>query len=1050
MELIPLLHIISKPGCSNKELAKDLGISVEYASKITALLHSNGAIEKERKGRSVSLVPDQGSELTQKLINLIEAFPFEERDDIPGYIDPEKNLRIFSILHRGPKNVDQLQEALGCSRPTLYRMLKPYTKTEDPIIMSEGTREKRFSIDMEDPRTRALTDLCLLLFEEPDIIDKPLERNIRLTSLRTRVLLHLAGFIQYKEKEVVPKALTQNGISATLWSKQQIISKELKRFKDQELVLERNAHIKNEKRRYKTYHLSEKGLEEYRWIQEAMQRNRLKIKDFDNLEVEVVVSKIPELFTSKVTILEVLNYYSMNNGFECTGFQQFIESRRVSEYITTFHRLAETKYFFGRVKEKDIFREWLEDKKANFLVIKGIAGIGKTTFLANVIQEHRRTWNLFFYSINEWNSLRTFLSSLAGFLAKMKKPELKEYLETVPEPEVEEAVTLIETSLRKSSVILIFDDIQSGAENIQTMFKALIGSNLTSKVKMVISGREIPVLYDRRDVMVRGVVKEMELSGLDLTPSKQLLAERGVEESEFEKIYQFTEGHPLALELIDKMDGFSNKDLMIFIREEVFPKLSDLKRNILALASVYRYPFTIEALFLEQFEDSLPKSHEPLAEQLEELVANSFLIRSGNTYRLHDIFRDFFSQRMVKSSKESYHRIAATYYEGMKNNTAHVETIYHLVSGNEIDKAMKYLKKYGTRLINKGYVHELKDILIRVEPESVSDKNKGLAYYYLGEIDRRTNDLEGSLKGLRTSLPFLKKGHPKFHIRALQDIGDVLTLKCKWDQALSYINKATKLSKKKKMHSSQAKGILSRALIKNCQGDVDLQKASHRKLFGILKETGNREVRAYYQYLSYLFRFNAQEYEQARAHLDNCEKYFLRSGDVYWIMEVLFRKGMLEIEEKNYPQSEEYFQRMLAISKDKESALNQGRAQLGLGLLDIARGRPGESLPELHDSNHMFKTLGARRLQLICERAIGHASLQVADDAYARKMLEKSVAGFERAELICELPESYFRLWELERISGEAAAVEKITSKIRSLELELKSTKWTKLCEKAS
>jgi tetratricopeptide (TPR) repeat protein len=961
MDLLPILVVIRHSGLSIKELAKMLDVSNEYASKISTMLEREGHLNKVKSGKNVLLFPSMESTITRALLMLENAYSHNPSLKIDSLVHPSGNLRLISILASGPKGLPQILTLLGCSRPTFYRMLDPFSPNQSNVIEIEGKKEKTYGLNEAHPYYGALVDLATALFQEQPVTpDATIEKKVKLTSLRARIILYVSLFLTYRDRPVSTTALTQEGVAQGLWTTQQIVSKELKRLVGMNLLLEKRTHIKDKKRRYKTYHLSDLGIEEYENIKNTLEKTDIKIRDFQRKKRKEMLKDVPELFKSKVTLVEILNHMSKVDLFDCQDFQKNIESRRVEEFISNFQRLAELRYFFGRVKETEKLRDWLENERSNLIMIRGIAGIGKTTFLAKIIQEHRRHWNLFFYTVNEWSTLSNVLTPLANFLHKMKREQLKTLLSKDMEPNIEDVILVMEDSFKDSRALLIFDDVQKADENIKLFFKAMVRSNLPRGVKVVLSGREIPTIYDRRDVFVRGYVQEMELTGLDQTTSEQLLASRGIDESEFEELYKLTEGHPLALELIDKMDGFSNKNLNLFIKEEIVPKLASVEINILRYSSTFRYPFTQEAFFIKEGEkEVLPKEREQqIIEYVENLVENSFLIQSGNTYRIGDIFRDFFYQNMDSSTRERFHSLASKYYQGMDNDPARIETLYHLMSSSRYKDGMGLLERYGRSMLDHGLSEDLRDILQHVDRSLLSKDFKIHLDYYLGEMFFISGDWKQALRSFNSSMRFCKGvKRNRYKTRTLLRAGRILTLQGNWDKGIQKYVEALKIAKKYKQRELESDACSDLGLLYFYNDKIDKTISYEKQARKLRKGSASEVCRTNHLLLSSLNARSIGDHEKAVSLLKKGLKVHRGSENKSQTLVYLNALGEVRLEMEEWKEALDIFDEQIDIATSTGEKFPKGMGLVNSAFCLIKLKDLIEAESRLHEGLHYFKMI---------------------------------------------------------------------------------------------
>jgi ATP/maltotriose-dependent transcriptional regulator MalT len=590
--------------------------------------------------------------------------------------------------------------------------------------------------------------------------------------------------------------------------------------------------------------------------------------------------------------VEVLNYLCQESLLNFNQFQKILGSKRESEFISVLYRLPGLKYFFGREGERNAFKKWLDSEASRVFLLKGIAGMGKTTYLTKVIQENKQRWNIFFYSIKEWSTPRNIISHIGHFLERLKKTSVSSLLENRGDFNIDESILLLEEPIKDTRTLMIFDDIQKADERIIQFFRALVGSDIVQDVKLVLAGRE---LTDIGQTNVEEIFTGLELKGLERSPSKQLLASRGIPKSKFDTIYDYTGGHPLALELVETKNGMPDMNLKMFIREEIVPKLSGPETEILRFVSIFRYPLTADALLPEhggEEETTVHGTGIPLVEKLgkkkkwasekrkisrlvDRLVKRSFLIYNGDSYYLHDIFRDFFYKRMDAGTRKRFHLLASDYYRRMDSDPARVETIYHLISADKMEDALEQLNTFGDTLMKRGFSEELRELFQEVSAEEASVIGSVGLNYYMGEMQYLLGDWDEALARYRRSIEAcdgLKM--EELTTRAKIRVARIRSLMGKQEEALEEYNEVIRLARKHDqflLESDAVKQVGSRHYF---MGNLKKLKEFHKRAMEIADRTKSRECLANAYFLNtFLTKLNGD--------YDRCEQLHKESLRIY-------------------------------------------------------------------------------------------------------------------------------------------------------------------------
>ncbi len=164
-----------------------------------------------------------------------------------------------------------------------------------------------------------------------------------------RILFHLGNYIKYEDKFEVPFDVTQDGISQSCNISRAHAAIELKKLREAGIVEERLSHVRRGKARRKVYFLTQPGKPKARDVQQYVRQN--------GISPMVDASRVSPALSSKPKAV-----------------------RRSSP-------LPSVKEFFGRQKELESIGAALSSPSFKVVDVRGIPGIGKTTFVARAVSE---------------------------------------------------------------------------------------------------------------------------------------------------------------------------------------------------------------------------------------------------------------------------------------------------------------------------------------------------------------------------------------------------------------------------------------------------------------------------------------------------------------------------------------------------------------------------------------------------------------------------------------------------------------------------------------
>jgi tetratricopeptide (TPR) repeat protein/AAA+ ATPase superfamily predicted ATPase len=535
-------------------------------------------------------------------------------------------------------------------------------------------------------------------------------RKNLLTS-KEKIVLHLLNHHRFYQDSASPEAVTQDGIAEAVGVGRNNVSRFLNELVKDDLIDVQVKHIKGLQRVRNVYFLSHLGFQEGLALKEDVESIRIRVIDFDGVETEEDVGRLNIHLPRSYSLVELAS--GVERGvFNCSAFHEgkIKEERR---YVDYSDRKPAVRTFFGRTLEVKRLKEFINSETGRLLVVHGIAGIGKTTLLAKFAQEVRDSTNLFWYKVHEWINLKILLRPLAEFLSHLGRKGLERYLAQTETPRVGEVCAILENDLADAEILLIVDDVQKSEPDVLEFLSALI-TVLTplERVRIIVASREIPTFYNRSEV-VTGIIEEMNLQGLDRDSASKMLSVRSVPEKAIEAIYDATDGHPLFLQLIDDPHSFLGKDVRMFIEHEVHSKLDLIEKRILEIASVFRYPVTMDAFFImeEEMERDKGRAQDMNYEDymvdydtLDGLLSKSLLQESmGRLIGMHDLIREFFYSRLRPRQRVALHRAASSFYLEDSSVPAYVEALYHSLSAGDEEKAIRIAAAHGRMIIAKGY-----------------------------------------------------------------------------------------------------------------------------------------------------------------------------------------------------------------------------------------------------------------------------------------------------------------------------------------------------------
>ncbi len=313
--------------------------------------------------------------------------------------------------------------------------------------------------------------------------------------------------------------------------------------------------------------------------------------------------------------------------------------------------------FWGRTEELSKLEKWIVEERCRLVVLFGMSGIGKTALavkLAERIQDNFEfvIWRSLCYK----PTLGQLQQNLTKFLSNLEEKEI--------DVNADFPLSQLMNYLRKYRCLVILDDVhllfrngqlagcyESGYEDYSSLFKQL--GELNHESCFLLTSWEKP----REIVTLEGEnkpVRSLELAGLDILSSEELLREKGLCEDEWQCLIKHYAGNPLWLKIVstiisDLFDGnvseFLKYDTPLLSEElkdllsKQIERLSDSEKDLLSRLANEDEPVVISKLI-----DNIQFSTSDLLNIIQSLKRRSLLQKKdGNamTFTVNQILKQY-------------------------------------------------------------------------------------------------------------------------------------------------------------------------------------------------------------------------------------------------------------------------------------------------------------------------------------------------------------------------------------------------------------------------
>jgi DNA-binding MarR family transcriptional regulator len=390
-----------------------------------------------------------------------------------------------------------------------------------------------------------------------------MKMNSTLKSLTVnhRILIKLLDHTKFEDAPVVPRSVTQRGIAEALDIRWNHIPRAVKTLKEQGLVYEKHAHVEHAKRRLKTYFLTKEGRFFSEKLVESLAQMEVVVESTSGQKEKVRLYEVNRVLGTDISLLKLHQMISDDGILRLMEKKpQDIEDAPKEKRII-IGALPKVPLFIGRREELDRLKGWIDKKPSGTCVIYGSIGIGKTTLVAKLVENYIKSQSIFWYEIEKNTSPEMILESLSKFYNSFNNPQDFKDLD------------MIIAALKGSCSVLVFDGYFEAEEDVvELLCSAVQRVSNTPKVWILVTARDTTPFYCRihnRNDIEEGKVFEMNLKGLDMEETRELLDVENIDGDALKKIHLLTRGNPLSIQLIKKGDTIRLKGIKGFSQEEV-------------------------------------------------------------------------------------------------------------------------------------------------------------------------------------------------------------------------------------------------------------------------------------------------------------------------------------------------------------------------------------------------------------------------------------------------------------------------------------------------
>ena len=473
--------------------------------------------------------------------------------------------------------------------------------------------------------------------------------------------------------------------------------------------------------------------------------------------------------------------------------------------------------FVGRERELALYRQMLAEER--FIIISGLAGVGKTTLGARLAQEAAADPNQIFwftFDNQQKNSSEALLRGLAVFLKGHGQPDLARYLDgeinTQKPLDLTAKLNLFITGLGSGDYLLCFDDFHLVKDHpdIALLFKQIRdrypGPRAPLPARFILIGRDVPQAMQ--------YLMPEPLGGLDEGDTRTFLQVNGVtlSNAQYRRLWRATTGNAKMLELCvlllarlagdaSAVDSFLQSmprqhDLREFVMGEIYAALAAKEKIVAKALSIF--PTAVEQAALEAIltgadpalADWSNDDVADLADLLHALADKHVVAETpGGQIGCHSLVREYSYRLLTDQACRCFHGRAAAYYEQQRR---YVAAAYHHLERGADETAAGLLAANCRAIIYAGEAGVMLEQLARFRRERLTSprwvavcQTRGAAHEIRGECQAALTAYGAGLEDA---------GEEKTRAELLRKIGHVYMVSGDPAQAIAHCQQSLAIS----------------------------------------------------------------------------------------------------------------------------------------------------------------------------------------------------------------------------------------------------------------
>ncbi len=383
-------------------------------------------------------------------------------------------------------------------------------------------------------------------------------------SVNERILIHLRDYSMDPANDGAAMGQTQEGIGETVGIRINHVPRATKKLLNDKYIDEELVHIGGLKRKRKAFFLTKAGLDITADILSKLRSQKVIFRDSEGHEKLIPIDDL--IFKAKYGSPSRLILTYFNDG---VLLESALKGWSEHPYISTLDIVPEPDIFVDREFESKFLLDKINSHQ-KLIVVSGIRGIGKTSLVWKVLKTYEGRKNILWYTAHDWGSVRNLIEALSEFYVRLGRNEMRKMLRVSKSLDIGMTTVTLLKDIQDSDSIVVIDNVFDLRKEVMQLLHMICENSRNIK-----GASFIFITRDREGLVASPCLgdfggNDLVVKGLEHEKAMELMSQFGMEPDESERVYAMTQGHPLALKLVNSEEIGKVIDTKGLTKEEVW------------------------------------------------------------------------------------------------------------------------------------------------------------------------------------------------------------------------------------------------------------------------------------------------------------------------------------------------------------------------------------------------------------------------------------------------------------------------------------------------